>query len=54
MVTPVVSCQVIIKLSEQVSAYMADPRRPISSSGGSLDSQTFRRLQQEVENLKVK
>ncbi|XP_045886723.1 TBC1 domain family member 2A isoform X2 [Micropterus dolomieu] len=44
--------EVIIKLSEQVSACMADPRRPISSSGGSLDSQTFRRLQQEVENLK--
>ncbi|XP_044060442.1 TBC1 domain family member 2A [Siniperca chuatsi] len=44
--------EVIMKLSDQVTACMSDPRRPVSSSGGSLDSQTFRQLQQEVENLK--
>ncbi|XP_078100546.1 TBC1 domain family member 2A isoform X4 [Sander vitreus] len=36
--------QVIIKLADQVTSCM--------SSGGGLDSQTFRQLQQEIENLK--
>ncbi|XP_027136322.1 TBC1 domain family member 2A isoform X2 [Larimichthys crocea] len=44
--------EVIIKLSDQVTACMSDPRRSISSSCGGLDSQTFRQLQQETENLK--
>ncbi|XP_041800257.1 TBC1 domain family member 2A [Chelmon rostratus] len=44
--------EVIIKLSDQVSACMSDPRRPVSSCGGSLDSQAIRRLQQQMENLK--
>lgn len=48
-----VSCQVIIKLSDQVTACMYDPGPSVSSCGGGLDSQTFRQLQQDVENLKV-
>ncbi|XP_026186724.1 TBC1 domain family member 2A [Mastacembelus armatus] len=44
--------QVIIKLSDQVTACLSDPRRSGSSSGECLDSQTFRQLQQEMENLK--
>lgn len=48
-----VSFQVIIKLSDQVTACMSDPGPSISSCGSGLDSQTFRKLQQDVENLKV-
>ncbi|XP_070769283.1 TBC1 domain family member 2A [Enoplosus armatus] len=44
--------EVIIKLSDQVTACMSDPCRSVSSSGSGLDSHTFRQLQQEVENLK--
>ncbi|XP_076594450.1 TBC1 domain family member 2A [Chaetodon auriga] len=44
--------EVIIKLSDQVTACMSDPRRSVSSCGGGLDSQTFRQLQQQMENLK--
>ncbi|XP_051275781.1 TBC1 domain family member 2A [Dicentrarchus labrax] len=44
--------EVIIKLSDQVTTCMSDPCRSVSSSGSSLDSQTFRQLQQEIENLK--
>ncbi|XP_034546767.1 TBC1 domain family member 2A [Notolabrus celidotus] len=40
--------EVIIKLSDQLTACMAAPPR---SSGGDVDSQTFRRLQQQIENL---
>lgn len=47
----VISCQVIIKLCDQVNAWMAE--QPASSSGRS-NSQTFRQYQQEIENLKVK
>uniref|UniRef100_A0A3B4XP45 Uncharacterized protein n=1 Tax=Seriola lalandi dorsalis TaxID=1841481 RepID=A0A3B4XP45_SERLL len=47
-----VCCQVIIKLSDQVTACLFDPRSLESSSGGDLDSQTFRPLEQEIENLK--
>ncbi|XP_070692730.1 TBC1 domain family member 2A-like [Pempheris klunzingeri] len=43
--------EVIIKLSDQVTACMSDPRLFVSTSGG-LNSQTFRQLQQEIENLK--
>ncbi|XP_030251417.1 TBC1 domain family member 2A isoform X4 [Sparus aurata] len=44
--------EVIIKLSDQVTACMYDPGPSVSSCGGGLDSQTFRQLQQDVENLK--
>lgn len=44
--------EVIIKLSDQVTACLSDPRRPGSSSGGGVDSQTLRQLRQENENLK--
>ncbi|KAK2848712.1 hypothetical protein Q5P01_008546 [Channa striata] len=44
--------EVIIKLSDQLSDCMSDPRWSGSSSSGGLDCQTFRRLQQEIENLK--
>ncbi|XP_028271333.1 TBC1 domain family member 2A-like isoform X2 [Parambassis ranga] len=44
--------EVIIKLSDQVTACLSDPRRSDLSSGGRLESQTLRRLQQDVENLK--
>ncbi|KAM9356801.1 TBC1 domain family member 2A [Symphorus nematophorus] len=44
--------EVIIKLSDQVTSCMSEPRRSIPSCGDSLDSQTFRQLQQENENLK--
>ncbi|XP_035524901.1 TBC1 domain family member 2A-like [Morone saxatilis] len=44
--------EVIIKLSDQVTACMSDPCRSVSVSGGGLDSHTFRQLQQEIENLK--
>ncbi|XP_073342447.1 TBC1 domain family member 2A [Pagrus major] len=44
--------EVIIKLSDQVTACMSDPRLSVSSCGGGLDSQTFRQLQQDIENLK--
>ncbi|KAM7418254.1 hypothetical protein PAMA_017756 [Pampus argenteus] len=44
--------EVIIKLSDQVTACMSDPRLYASSSSGSLDSQTFKQLQQQIENLK--
>ncbi|KAM8733150.1 TBC1 domain family member 2A isoform 1-T2 [Acanthopagrus schlegelii] len=44
--------EVIIKLSDQVTACMSDPGPSISSCGSGLDSQTFRKLQQDVENLK--
>ncbi|XP_026198386.1 TBC1 domain family member 2A isoform X2 [Anabas testudineus] len=44
--------EVIIKLSDQMSAYLSNPRRQGSSSSSVLDSQTFRQLQQEIENMK--
>lgn len=44
--------QVILKLTEQVAACMADPRRTVSSTNG-LEAQTFQQLQEENENLKV-
>uniref|UniRef100_A0A3B4UMN3 TBC1 domain family member 2 n=1 Tax=Seriola dumerili TaxID=41447 RepID=A0A3B4UMN3_SERDU len=44
--------EVIIKLSDQVTACLFDSRILESSSGGDLDSQTFRPLEQEIENLK--
>ncbi|XP_051809997.1 TBC1 domain family member 2A [Acanthochromis polyacanthus] len=44
--------EVIIKLSDQVTACLSEPRRSASPSGTSLDSQTFRQLQQEMDNLK--
>ncbi|XP_069029676.1 TBC1 domain family member 2A isoform X1 [Embiotoca jacksoni] len=47
-----VSCQVIIKLSDQVTTCLSDLRRSGSPSGSAPSSQTFRRLQQETENLK--
>lgn len=49
-----VSCQVIIKLSDQVTACLSEPRRPDSSSAGRINSQTLRQLRQENNNLKVK
>lgn len=52
--TPLVCCQVIIKLSDQVTACLSDPRHSGSPSGGGLDSQTFKQFQQDIENLKVK
>ena len=50
----VTSCQVIIKLSDQVTACMSDPRLSTWTGGGGPDSQTFKQLQQQIENLKVK
>ncbi|XP_023131803.2 TBC1 domain family member 2A [Amphiprion ocellaris] len=44
--------EVIIKLSDQVTACLSEPRRSGSPSGTSLDSQTFKQLQQEMDNLK--
>ncbi|XP_040904456.1 TBC1 domain family member 2A [Toxotes jaculatrix] len=44
--------EVIMKLSDQVTSCLSDPRTPGSSSRGGLDSQTFRQCQQEIENLK--
>lgn len=41
--------EVIMKLSDQVSSCLNDPQR----SGSGLNSETFRQLQQEMENLKV-
>ncbi|XP_034038161.1 TBC1 domain family member 2A [Thalassophryne amazonica] len=43
--------EVIIKMAEQVSSCMTDPRLSFWSSGR-VDTQTFRQLQQENENLK--
>lgn len=48
-----VSCQVIIKLCDQVTAFMSDPGPSVSSCGGDFYSQSFRLLQQDVKNLKV-
>ncbi|XP_069029693.1 TBC1 domain family member 2A isoform X2 [Embiotoca jacksoni] len=44
--------EVIIKLSDQVTTCLSDLRRSGSPSGSAPSSQTFRRLQQETENLK--
>ncbi|XP_055368385.1 TBC1 domain family member 2A isoform X2 [Betta splendens] len=44
--------EVIIKLSDQLSACLSDPQRCGSSSSRALDPQTFRQLQREAENLK--
>ncbi|KAM4555974.1 TBC1 domain family member 2A isoform 2-T3 [Odontesthes bonariensis] len=44
--------QVIIKLSDQVTSCLSDPRLSDSSSAGVPDSQTFRQLHQLIENLK--
>ncbi|XP_018535092.1 TBC1 domain family member 2A isoform X3 [Lates calcarifer] len=44
--------EVIIKLSDQVTACLSDPRYSGSPSGGGLDSQTFKQFQQDIENLK--
>ncbi|XP_069387314.1 TBC1 domain family member 2A isoform X2 [Paralichthys olivaceus] len=44
--------EVIVKLSDQVTICMSNPPRSASPSGGSLDSQPFKQLQQENENLK--
>ncbi|XP_034453708.1 TBC1 domain family member 2A isoform X2 [Hippoglossus hippoglossus] len=44
--------EVIIKLSDQVTVCMSNPPCSASSSGGGLDSQAFKQLQQENENLK--
>ncbi|XP_067454389.1 TBC1 domain family member 2A isoform X2 [Thunnus thynnus] len=44
--------EVIIKLCDQVTSCMSDPRLSASSCGGASDSQTFKRLQQQIENLK--
>ncbi|KAM4621972.1 TBC1 domain family member 2A isoform 2-T2 [Polymixia lowei] len=43
--------EVILKLSDQVASCMADPRRTVPSSNG-LEAQTFKQLQEEMENLK--
>ncbi len=51
--TPLASCQVIIKLSDQVTACMSNPCPSVSSSGSGSDSQTFKQLKQQIENLKV-
>ncbi|KAL7858402.1 hypothetical protein AOLI_G00185040 [Acnodon oligacanthus] len=42
--------EVILKLSEQVAACIADPRRTISSE--CISTQTFRQLTQEIDSLK--
>ncbi|XP_072251226.1 TBC1 domain family member 2A-like [Leuresthes tenuis] len=44
--------QVIIKLSDQVTSCLSDPRLSEFSSGGIPDSQSFRQLHQQTENLK--
>ncbi|XP_039976279.1 TBC1 domain family member 2A isoform X2 [Xiphias gladius] len=44
--------EVIIKLADQVTAGLSDSWRSGSSSAVGLDSQTFKQLQQEIENLK--
>ncbi|XP_053284123.1 TBC1 domain family member 2A isoform X2 [Pleuronectes platessa] len=44
--------EVIIKLSDQVTVCMSNRPCSASSSGGGLDSQAFKQLQQEKENLK--
>lgn len=44
--------EVIIKLSNQVTACLSEPRRPDSSSAGRINSQTLRQLRQENNNLK--
>ncbi|XP_071313254.1 TBC1 domain family member 2A isoform X2 [Trachinotus anak] len=44
--------EVIIKLSDQVTACLSDSRSSDSSFSGGLDSQTLRPYQQEIENLK--
>ncbi|XP_053180219.1 TBC1 domain family member 2A [Scomber japonicus] len=44
--------EVIIKLSDQVTACMSDPRLSTWTGGGGPDSQTFKQLQQQIENLK--
>ncbi|XP_029917223.1 TBC1 domain family member 2A isoform X2 [Myripristis murdjan] len=44
--------EVIVKLSDQVTACMSDPLHSLSSPSNGLDSQTFKQLQQEIENLK--
>ncbi|XP_058878350.1 TBC1 domain family member 2A-like [Acipenser ruthenus] len=41
--------EVILKLSEQVAACMADPQRTVANSMG---TETFCRLQEKIENLK--
>uniref|UniRef100_A0A673WMC9 TBC1 domain family member 2 n=1 Tax=Salmo trutta TaxID=8032 RepID=A0A673WMC9_SALTR len=43
--------EVILKLSEQVAACMADPRRTMSTTNG-LEALTFHQLQEDTENLK--
>ncbi|KAM6980360.1 TBC1 domain family member 2A-like [Aplochiton taeniatus] len=43
--------EVILKLSEQLDACLADPRRTVPSTNG-LEAPTFCLLQQETENLK--
>ncbi|XP_058868862.1 TBC1 domain family member 2A-like isoform X2 [Acipenser ruthenus] len=42
--------EVILKLSEQVAACMADPQRTVANSMG---TETFCRLQEKIEHLKV-
>ncbi|KAI3351402.1 hypothetical protein L3Q82_020209 [Scortum barcoo] len=44
--------EVIIKLSDQVTACMSDACQPSSLSGSVSDSETFGQLQQQIENLK--
>ncbi|KAM9375974.1 TBC1 domain family member 2A [Pholidichthys leucotaenia] len=44
--------EVIIKLSDQVSTCLSDPRHPASFCDASMDSQKIQQLQQEIENLK--
>lgn len=43
--------EVIVKLSEQVSACIADPRRTVSSDH--ISAESLRQLVQEIDNLKV-
>ena len=44
--------EVILKLSEQVAACIADPQRTISSE--CIGTQTFRQITQELDSLKVR
>ncbi|XP_041846477.1 TBC1 domain family member 2A isoform X2 [Melanotaenia boesemani] len=44
--------QVIMKLSDQVTSCLSDPRHPSSSSAEVLTSESFKQLQQQIENLK--
>ncbi|KAM3612429.1 uncharacterized protein V6R79_008170 [Siganus canaliculatus] len=44
--------EVIVKLSDQMTAYLSNPRGSTSWAGAGLDPQTFGQLQQRFENLK--